>query len=612
MTPLRNHSHYSLLSSVSRNEQIVDACKKNGYKSVGLTDISTISGVVNFIQACKDKVRPIIGCELVLHDSSTLTLICKNKNAWSQLLKVISRANDQDNFEEVARIDYNELITLISPDDFICIDGYVGSRFFHVLFPSTECLFNASDVDGIRNCLIEDHAGVAHDYISQTRSVFKDYYLEIDKVECPSFPVNSIMSELINLADPGGDFTIPDTSSFYPNREDSVDHRVLICTKLKTTLKKLPSVIDERKDLSNLKFIRSSNFYIKTKEQFESLYSKKQIENTDKIASMCEEITLLSPPKLPHFQCPDGKTESEYLKDLCREGWKRLISTKVPKEKHEEYKNRVLRELGVIDEGNLAGYFLIVQDYVNYFRNKGVLIGAGRGSINGSLVAYLLRISLIDPIPYDLLFERFYSPSRVGSLPDIDIDFPPEVRDEALEYVRKKYGESRVCQMITFGRLAGRSIIKEILRVNKSCSFDQMNKITEHIPNEAAISDILEDIEETSVIRYALEYESEKLSDYCYLDKDGKLCGEYARVFEQAIRMEGIFKTQGKHAAGVIIASYDLETICPMIKSRNGEKVGGFEMADLEAVGCPKFDFLGLSLLSKISGVVDEINRENA
>jgi DNA polymerase III alpha subunit len=202
MTPIRNHSHYSLLSSVSRNEQIVDSCIKNGYKSVGLTDISTISGVVNFIQACKDKVRPIIGCELVLHDRSTLTLICKNKNAWNQLLKVISRANDQDNFEEVARIDYNELITLISPDDFICIDGYVGSRFFHVLFPSTECLFNASDVDGIRNCLIEDHAGVAHDYISQIRSVFKDYYLEIDKVECPSFPVNSVLADIIDTADP--------------------------------------------------------------------------------------------------------------------------------------------------------------------------------------------------------------------------------------------------------------------------------------------------------------------------------------------------------------------------------------------------------------------------
>lgn len=197
------------------------------------------------------------------------------------------------------------------------------------------------------------------------------------------------------------------------------------------------------------------------------------------------------------------------------------------------------------------------------------------------------------------------------SLPDIDVDFPPSYRDKVVEYLKNKYGDSQVCQMLTFGRLAGRSILKEVLRVNESCSFDQMNKITEKIPNEAAISDLLEEMDNPSVIRWALENDRNSLIDYCWLDDDDTLQGEYAKVFEQAMRMEGIFKTQGKHAAGVVIASDDLTKICPMVKSsRSSEQIAGMEMGDLEAIGCVKFDILGVSLLEKLSNTVEEINYE--
>lgn len=197
------------------------------------------------------------------------------------------------------------------------------------------------------------------------------------------------------------------------------------------------------------------------------------------------------------------------------------------------------------------------------------------------------------------------------ALPDIDIDFPPDWRESVIDYLKDKYGHHRVCQMLTFGRLAGRSIIKEVLRVNESCSNEEMNQVTSKIPTESSISDVLEEMDNPSVIRWALENDFEGLSDYCYLDKTGGLSGDYAKVFEQAIRMEGIFKTQGKHAAGVVIASDPLDEVCPMVKSsRSDSKLAGMEMGDLEAIGCVKFDILGVSTLKRISETLEEINNE--
>ena len=187
-----------------------------------------------------------------------------------------------------------------------------------------------------------------------------------------------------------------------------------------------------------------------------------------------------------------------------------------------------------------------------------------------------------------------------ASLPDIDVDFPPNERDNVITYLKEKYGDDRVCQMLTFGRLQGRSALKEVLRVNDSCSFDQMNEITSKIPQEAAISDKLEEMDEPSVIRWALEHDADSLKQYCW-EEDGQLHGDFARDFEQAMRIEGTFKTQGKHAAGVVVASEDLNSLCPMVKeSRGNEKIAGLEMNDLEAIGAVKFDVLGISALQKI------------
>jgi len=611
---LRNHSHYSLLHSTSRSNDIASICKKQGWGYAGITDMSSVSGCVNFIKSCKSQdIIPIIGSELILDNGSRITLLCKNNNAWTSLLKITSIANSPENFNETPRIPFDDLIQNINCENFICIDGYVGSLLFSKVMTSNECIFDTLDDEGITNCLVENHLQIAKDHVEQMRNIFESYFLEINNIDHESYPVTKVMSSIVKSLDT--DITIPDTSSFYPERKDAVDHRVLICTKLKTTMKKLDQKIAEKKDLESLKFIRSSNHYIKSFDFLQDNYDNISVENISNIPNLIDKIDILSKPKLPAFKTPDATSEDEYLKQLCRNGWRKLIMDRVDPSKFDAYKDRVLKELEVIKKANLAGYFLIVQDYVNHFRDLGCLVGPARGSGGGSLVCYLTGITLIDPIEYGLLFERFYNEGRNTedhvSLPDIDVDFPPDYRDDVIQYLKDKYGESRVCQMLTFGKLAGRSIIKEVLRVNESCGFEQMNQITDKIPNEAAISDLLEEMENPSVIRWALENDKNALIDYCWIDDDGKLQGEYAKAFEQAMRMEGIFKTQGKHAAGVVIASDDLQEICPMVKSsRSSEQIAGMEMGDLEAIGCVKFDILGVNLLKKISETIHEVNNE--
>lgn len=613
---IRNHSHYSLLASISRCSQITQTCKDAGYSYAGITDVATISGCVNFIQACKKQdIKPIIGSEIILEDNSRLTLICKNYSAWTQILKIISIANGPLNYDETPRISFDELVNTINCPDFICIDGFIGSKLFSIVMPNMDCIFESLDNDGIKDCLVENYNSLAKEHVKYMRSKFEDYYLETNSTDHESYPITKVMKDIIEGIDPEREISIPDTSSYYAERKDAIDHRVLVCTKLKTTMKKLDQKIIEKRDLESLRFIRSSNYYIKNSEYLQQNYDDKTYNNLIGIVSKIEDINILSKPKLPAFDTPDGSSEDDYLKQLCRNGWRKLIMDKIPKEKHDIYKDRVLKELEVIEKANLAGYFLIVQDYVNHFRDMGCLVGPARGSGGGSLVCYLTGITLIDPIEYSLLFERFYNEGRNTedhvSLPDIDVDFPPDYRDQVIQYLKDKYGESRVCQMLTFGRLAGRSILKEVLRVNESCGFDEMNLITEKIPNEAAISDLLEEMDNPSVIRWALENDKNALIDYCWIDDDGNLQGEYSKVFQQAMRMEGIFKTQGKHAAGVVIASDDLSEVCPMVKSsRSSEQIAGMEMGDLEAIGCVKFDILGVNLLKKISETVQEVNDE--
>lgn len=402
-------------------------------------------------------------------------------------------------------------------------------------------------------------------------------------------------------------------TSYYVDKSDAKLHRLLLCSDMKTTMPAINKQIKKGVDVPE--YFTNDTYYIKDKSETQKL-DKSLIQ---KIYNQCEEYDILSKPMLPKFSCPNGQSEEEYLKELCRIGWRNLLIEN-DKVSTEEDKNRYLErfkeEFDVIKNANLFGYFLIVQDIIKYVNDQGWLSGPGRGSAAGCLISYLIGITKIDPLEYDLLFARFYNAGRNTddhiSLPDIDMDVPGNKRDEVIAYLKSKYGKDHVSQMITFGRLQGRSAIKEVLRIHEACSFSEMNAITKAIPNEAEISDQLADMDddERSIIRWALINNADELRDFCYINDDGKIDGEYAEYFEQAIEIEGTFKTQGKHAAGIVISANKLNEVCPMVNQKgSSEKIAGLEMSDLEALGHVKFDILGINLLDKIM-YIQELERK--
>ena len=399
--------------------------------------------------------------------------------------------------------------------------------------------------------------------------------------------------------------------SYYTNQEDAKLHRILLCSDMKTTLPKVLKSIKNDKELSQdhadkVKYFLHDTFYVLNSDESKNLPS----DELDKIYEQCEDYDILNKPMLPKFECPRGQTEEDYLKELCRDGWKNLLMAKGKVSKDEDkqkYLDRFKEEFDVIKGANLFGYFLIVRDIINYVNNQGWLSGPGRGSAAGCLISYLVGITKIDPLEFDLLFARFYNAGRNSadhiSLPDIDMDVPGKHRDAIIGYIKDKYGHDRVSQMLTFGRLQGKSAIKEVLRINEACSFAEMNAISNCIPDEAKISDQLAEMddEDRSIIRWALINNADDLRDFCKINDNGELEGEYADYFDQAIKIEGTFKTQGKHAAGVVISAEPLCKVCPMVKQKGShEKIAGLEMTDLEALGHVKFDVLGINLLDKI------------
>jgi len=431
-------------------------------------------------------------------------------------------------------------------------------------------------------------------------------------------------------------------SVYYAEEKDAILHRISLCSGFKTTLKKAKDM-----DMGEYKKFFESDVYF-FRQPHQNIFTDKGRElANEKLVSELQDYTIFSKPKLPKVDC-QGQTEEEYITQLCRDGWKKKLSH-LKSDKRNEYADRVKYELSIINGFGLAGYFLIVQDIIAYVRNNGWLPGPGRGSAGGCLVSYLLGITEIDPVKYDLLFSRFLNSGRFSkdniSLPDIDMDVPSQYRDQIIDYLKDKYGYSRVFQMITFGRLQGRSVIKEVARIYADLSFSELNEITESLPQEASISDELEEMDIKSIILWALEEDrrkeikmnkdkevlrqkciaekqidpknidsfladsipdNRKLHRWCRLDDNNNLTGELSDMFDLAIRIEGTYKSQGKHPAGVIISNDDLINDAPLIKDREGNPIVGFEMHDLDKVGLTKFDVLGVNLLDKIMEITHE------
>lgn len=618
--PLHNHSHLSLLDGLSKPKDMVAKCKEYGYTACSLTDHGSIAGCVDFFTECKKGgIKPILGCEFYVCDDvqkrekglNHVVILSKNLQGWKELIQCVSESNLKENFYHKPRVDYGIMKRLLGNGNHICISGHPGTAISESLFFSNE-VFDADSYQEAKAFLKPSWKEDCRFVIDKYLEIFGDnFFLEIQLIDKDHLFAAQVIAEC--LREISEELNIPKVAtgdSHYVNREDAVYQRILICSSLKKKLPQIQKALQKKEKVPLKCFFVSDNYHIPSPSEIAALHTEDEINNAKKIAESCEEYNILSAPILPRFSCPDGMDEFEYLTELCRKGWKeRLVKSgkvSTPKDK-DKYTARIKEELDIIKDAGLSGYFLIVQDIVNWVRSKGWLPGPGRGSAAGSLISYLIGITNIDPIPYDLLFSRFYNASRKGSLPDIDTDVPSEHRDEIISYIKNKYGHENVAQMVTFGRLQGRSAMKEVMSIEDTLSFAEMNAITEFIPDEAEISDQLEEMDDKSIIKWALMNNPDKFEKWVKLI-DGKLTGELADTFNKAIKLEGTYKSQGKHAAGIIISASRLSDICPMVRDKDGNPVAGLEMGDLEAIGQVKFDILGVDILSKIQKIAEHGN----
>ncbi len=549
---------------------------------------------------------------------SHLVVLAKNRDGWRNLIKATSEANRPEHFYHKPRLDLARLASFAG-NQWVVFSGHPGSDLANVCFGDPRAAYSATSYEEAKSYTkpwkelqadVLEMAGRYQDLFGK-----ENFFLEVQLIDAENMPAAQIIAKIMRWASKQtGIECVATPDAHYPSSDDAGDQRVLLCSAIDTTLREVHQKLAANEEVGLGGFFRSNRYHIPSPTEMTAIHEPDELNTTLKIADMCEAFDISHKPRLPAFECPGGINPNDYLKQLCREGWKRKVLTKIPKDQHQTYKERVEKELGVLQEAGLAPYFLIVWDYCRYAQQiLKCKTPRGRGSAAGSLVSHLLNITDCDPIEHQLLFERFYNSGRNTkdrvALPDIDCDFPISKREQVITYIRQKYGDGRVSQMATFGRMQGREALTAVFRAHDWGTFEQRKEITAHVPDEAAISDELQEMREetgeASIIRWALENEAEALSEYCVLEKDDSLSGPLARYFSQAIRLEGSKRSQGKHAAGIIISPVDLAEECPMLYDKSSDlMVAGFEMYDVEALGLTKMDVLGLAVLDKIQGTV--------
>jgi len=610
--PLHVHSEYSLLNGLSQTSQISKRLNQIETDTCALTDHGTVSGAVDFCRTLKDaSQKPILGCELYIceKDATEKTVenkrfihqivLAKNLQGWKDILKLVSKSNNSEQFYHKPRVDFNQLREAASGGNLISFSGHLGSYLGNVAIENKSDSFIAEAAYRLQNMFGKDN-----------------FFLEIQLIDsAKNTDVRIVGERLREIAKQTGIPCVAAPDAHYTTRESAEDHQVLICTAFKKSIGQLHQEFKQSKLKDSKWFFNSDNYHIPSYEDMKQFHTDDELENTIRIADMCEQYDIVGSPNPPEFSSPAGYNPKNYLRYLCKMGWaEKMGHVKKNTEEFEHYGNRVNRELEVFEEAGLSSYFLIVQDILKYCKHEGYLTGPGRGSAAGCMVSYLIGITQIDPIKYDLVFERFYNAGRNTderiSMPDIDIDVPKQAREKVIAYMKQKYGKSNVAQIVTYQTLQGRSALKRVMQARGNISFTEQNEITKHIMDEAKIADELQDMKEelgeSSLILWALKNRQEKLKDWCEIGDDGKLEGKMARVFEQAIRMEGTKIIQSKHAAGVVVSPSPISDTCPMVKSANkgeADLLAGFEGPSCEDVGLLKLDVLGIRMLDKIMEV---------
>lgn len=620
---LHGHSYYSLLDGISSPKKLAKKAANLGMPALALSDHGSISGAVVQEKEFKEYgVKPIRAVEFYIKDpeferSTHLVTIAKNISGYKQLLKMVSLSNRPDNFYRTPRLTREQFAELCD-GNIIVLNGHCGTSLANILFTDINKAYNSKNYEECASYLYPDAKQKAARLALEWASIVgKDnFFVEIQKIDELRFVAAKVISDVLREVANTYKLRKVATCDFhYADQNDAADQRVILCKYLGKSMATAMKAAADDEDFSLGGFFKSEKYYLPSPEEMYEVHKdcEDEIANSVLINDMIEEYSIQGPPKVPFIYGPNGEHPDEYLQQFLASGWESKLSH-LNKSNANIYKERLRYELDTLLPLNLSSYFLIVRDYIEWARNKGCYIGKARGSAGGCLTSYLLGIIGIDPIPPDLKFERFFNAGRKNEYPDIDVDFEKSFRPEVIQYIHDTYGSENTCGIVTFSRLQGAGALKVVLNAHDAANFNLQNRMTEHIPQDAAISDDLQEMvdrgEDPSVIMWALENNAKGLEEWVRLNDDGSLSGEYAEYFEQAIRLEGCRSGKSKHASGYIISSEPISNLAPMVLDKSSDNlICGYDHVSAASCGLNKFDILSTAVLDKLHYTVDLLAR---
>ena len=559
---LHVHTEYSLLDGSNKIKEYVEKIKALGMTAGAITDHGVMYGVIDFYKAAREAgINPVLGCEVYVAPGSRLdremvhgedryyhlVLLAENNTGYSNLMKIVSKGFVEGYYYKPR------------------VDMEVLEKYHEGIIALSACLAGEVQRNLVRG-MYEEAKEVAYHY---ERCFGKgNFFLELQDHGIPEQKL--VNQQLLRMSQETGIELVATNDVHYTNAEDAEPHDILLCLQ---TGKKLA-------DEDRMRY-EGGQYYVKSEEEMKSLfpYALQALENTQKIADRCHVEIEFGHTKVPHFEVPEGYDSWTYLNKLCHEGLDKRYGADAPK-----YLQKLDDELAVIKNMGYVDYFLIVWDFIHYAREHDIMVGPGRGSAAGSLVSYTTGITDIDPVRYNLIFERFLNPERV-SMPDIDVDFCFERRQEVIDYVVEKYGKDCVTQIVTFGTLAARGVIRDVGRV-MDLPYNFVDTIAKAIPNELGIT-----IDKALMMNPELRgmYESDE---------------SVKKLIDMSRRLEGLPRHTSMHAAGVVISQKPMDEYVPLSRASDGTITTQFTMTTIEELGLLKMDFLGLRTLTVIQNAV--------
>ncbi len=582
--PLHNHSDYSLLDGASQLPKMVQRAKELNMAAIALTDHGVMYGAIELLKLCKAAgVKPIIGNEMYVINGSIDDPQPKKERRY-HLVVLAKNAIGYRNLVKLTTISHLRGMRGRGIFSRACIDKDLLKTHSEGLIVSTACLGGE-----IPQAILQGRQDIAQDVASWYQKVFgDDFYLEIQ--DHGSIEDRIVNVQIARISKDLGIDLIATNDAHYLSKNDVEAHDALLC-------------VLTGKLISDQKRLRyTGTEYIKSEEEMRGLFSDhldqetvdKAVQNTFVVSQKIEDYEIIGSYQMPRFPVPSGHSAISYLREVSEQGLRERLQLTESNSIDEEYKNRLDYELDVMDQMGFPTYFLVVWDYIKFAREKGIPVGPGRGSAAGSLVAFSLCITNIDPVKNGLLFERFLNPER-KSLPDIDTDFCIERRSEVIDYVTRRYGEDKVAQIITFNRMTSKAVLKDVARV-LDIPYGDADRLAKLIPvvrgKPAKLADMIS--KDTPNTEFRDKYNNDSL---------------VSKWVDMAMRIEGTNKTFGVHAAGVVIAAEPLDNLVPLQRNNEGQVITQYFMEDVESMGLLKMDFLGLKNLTMIDKTIDLVEK---